>query len=245
MSMDLPRIYAHRVSEPCSEWTHCGSHCCQAGKIFRGLDSGTHLAVLPIPEVEWQELKARVPNEDWWAEPARKVSITLGGRTLRFRLQPCNLGGRCNASIRPLICRLYPYMPYVGSDGRVQELTVPALVDLLWGASPAPDPCLMRTPDRRQAYIDRWNDLLSELSVADRRELCLWLNVSYLYVEAFRAAFQEALVEAKAGSHDEAVKVLLQCQRSQLFLGDSDFQARVEDEVAKWSLPASPGEMGP
>jgi len=206
--------------------------------VFRGLDIGAHLAVLPIPELEWAQLKERVPSESWWAEPSRQISLPIAGETLRFRLQPCNLAGRCTPSMRPLICRLYPYVPYVGVNGRVERLTVAALVDVLWEASHAADPCVKREPSRRQAYIERWNALLSQLSVADRCELCLWLNVTHLYVEAFRAAFRAALAEAAPDTHDGAVEVLLQCQRTQLFLADSEFRAQVDDEVAKWRQSA-------
>lgn len=82
----------------------CDSKCCHGGN-----DNGMHLypGEESIHESQSEFLKLREES--------------FGNKTITF----ATCKGECNRTYRPLACRIYPYAPYIASDGKLYIVNDP------------------------------------------------------------------------------------------------------------------------
>ena len=228
---DFERIYRHPLSSGCTEWEKSDSHCCKMGRLLKGFDENTDLVSLPIMKSEYSYLEETVDKKHFWPEKPSLHNFSIDGYPIALYLQPCNFGGLCNPDIRPLICRIYPYIPYIEQDFTVTRIINAALVDLFWGQLPEEDPCALRTPQLTKKYLSELTDLIGQLKdQKDNHEFFLWLNIAYIYLESFKAYVIRNIPQNE--NHLDFFKVLYLCQKSQLFLAEDSFKDRLKQEIS-------------
>jgi hypothetical protein len=232
--IDFTTLYEHPISKPCTLWERCNSHCCTIGRLLRPFDPGADLVVLPIPAPEYEHLRRiGAPEQQWPGEP-KKVELRVSTYSLTLFMQPCNLGGACQSELRPAICRLYPYVPLLDDDLQVRSIMNASALDLLWDAKGIEDPCLMRSSEERQRYLESMKDLIDRLRrQRDNLELFLWFNLAFRYVEGFKRYLEQNLPAAGVPSQD-LFRILHLCNRTQLFLSDPEFRQRIDGEVERF-----------
>jgi len=232
--IDFATLYDHPISRPCVLWEKCDSHCCTMGRLLQPFDSGVDLVVLPIPEPEYAYLRSIGAPDEQWPDPVRSFELALPGYALTVHMQPCNLGGACDASLRPTICRLYPYVPHLDDALGIDGLMNASALDLLWDAGGGEDPCLLRLPEDRPAALEGLEDLISRLRSDDANlELLLWFNLTFRYLEAFKAYLDASRTEAEAPGLPLA-QVLSLCNKTQLFLAEPAFRETLVAEVERY-----------
>jgi hypothetical protein len=227
--IDFETLYQHPISRSCTKWQQCGSHCCTMGKNLQTFDATQALVALPIPEVEYQYLRANIAPGSFWPEPPRKLRLEFSDYTFTLYLQPCNFGGTCHAAIRPMICRMYPYIPYIDEDLAVRGVQNASAVDLIWEHSTEPDPCILRH-DGPNHHVTMVEDLVSRLrGNVENYEIFLWWNLAYRYLEYFKNYLAESVSEVLP--HNDLFQLLHFCNKTQLFLAEPDFKVCMEEEV--------------
>jgi hypothetical protein len=232
--IDFAALYDHPLSRPCILWEKCDSHCCTMGRLLKPFDEGLDLVVLPIPEPEYAYLRSIGAPEEQWPDAVRSFELDLPGYSLTVHMQPCNLGGACDASLRPTICRLYPYVPHLDDALAIDGLMNASALDLLWNAGGGEDPCLLRLPEDRPAALAGLNDLVAGLARDEANlELLLWFNLTFRYLEAFKAYFDENL-PGGASPELPLAEVLHLCNKTQLFLAEPGFREKLVAEVERF-----------
>jgi hypothetical protein len=233
--IDFATVYEHPLSRPCVLWERCDSHCCTMGRLLRPYDPGTDLVALPIPAPEYAYLRSISPSRSQWPEQPRALDIRLSDYALTLYMQPCNLGGACEAALRPLICRLYPYVPLLDDELRVSAVMNASALDLLWESRGLTDPCLMRAPEERRRYLEAMADLIGSLRAnRDNHELFLWWNLAHRYLEAFRDYLAENLPAGDPPPSQDLFRLLHLCNKTQLFLARPDFRRKLDAEVDRY-----------
>jgi hypothetical protein len=233
--IDFATLYEHPLSTPCVLWERCDSHCCTMGRLLRPFDPGIDLVALPIPAPEYEYLCHIGAPDEHWPETPRPIELRISTYSLRLYMQPCNLGGACNPALRPSICRLYPYVPLLDDDLQVRSVMNASTVDLLWDREGMSDPCLMRSEEKLNRYLEAMTDLVTRMrGNRDNRELFLWFNLAFRYLEGFKQYLDENLPSNTGGQPQEFFHILHLCNKTQLFLSDPAFREKLDTEVERY-----------
>jgi len=237
--IDFATLYQHPLSSPCVLWDQCDSHCCNVGKQVQVFAAETDLAVLPIPEVEFEYLRSVGAPDAQWADAKRSFDLQISDYELKVFMQPCNLGGNCDSALRPTICRVYPYIPLIDDDFKVAGTVHATAFDLVWREGSEQDPCLMRAEPTRTRHLALLDDLVAQLAEKPENfEVLLWFNLAFRYLEAFKGYLDENF-PAEPGAIDEmsqrdVFQTLYLCNRTQLFLSAPEFRLALEAEVERY-----------
>ncbi|EGK8007577.1 hypothetical protein IO395_001488 [Campylobacter lari] len=109
----------------------CNGGCCHNihAQYFKFNKSSA--VILPMLEVEYLSLKQA---GNTYLENGKVNTLTLkNGKKINIYFAKCDLKGLCNPhSLRPLICKLYPYYPQVDYDGNFLGVKPCALFDIFY-----------------------------------------------------------------------------------------------------------------
>lgn len=111
-------------------WTTCGNGRCCSNNIsefnFQLLPMGGTTLIYMEKEYDYLASKGGVPENVQW------FSFDFGGsHPFKFAQAQCRLGGLCdNIYIKPLICRIFPFIPEMSQDGSVVGLLPGSIFDL-------------------------------------------------------------------------------------------------------------------
>ncbi|TLD83461.1 hypothetical protein LS70_004675 [Helicobacter sp. MIT 11-5569] len=117
-------------------YSTCDSYCCKnfLGENFKILNQKAVTLALLEGEYEYYRQKGGIQNI---TTPAKKEEFTLkNGKKFVLYFLSCECSGLCNPhSMRPLLCRIYPYFPRVSAKGEILGFFPAALMDLFYSSS--------------------------------------------------------------------------------------------------------------
>jgi Fe-S-cluster containining protein len=132
--MNWREIYETEFFQAPGCYLECGGYCCNNffGKYYRFLDSES--VVLPLIDDEYEIYRKRggIENVD-----AKKYEIEVKPRKkLVFYLLHCREKGLCKPHTnRPLICRIYPYLPKLDDWGKGVGWQYASLMDIFYSSA--------------------------------------------------------------------------------------------------------------
>lgn len=132
----------------------CGGYCCKGFKNanFKFFD-GSYVA-LPLLEKEFNEYKKS--GGIIGLEEAKKIEEfkLKNGAILRIFWLHCSLVGLCNPhQNRPLICKLYPFLPKVDNKGEILDFFSATFFDLFYDKSSHPCTLVAQHEDEVKAQL--------------------------------------------------------------------------------------------
>lgn len=125
----------------------CDSYCCSnfLGKSFKILKKNR--VILPLLREEYLYYKSKGGIKNICQEKHQTYTLKNGKR-LEVSFLYCECGGLCEPhSMRPLICRLYPYLPRVSKRGELLGFYPASLMDLFFSNQSAHYCTLVREHD--------------------------------------------------------------------------------------------------
>ncbi len=137
-------------------WKTCDSFCCKPTRVTqhflflrsRGVD-------LPHLPGEYHYLETTGHLQAGFADTFTRHRLRLpNGRTMPLYRAVCTLDGTCSDHrYRPLVCRVYPFMPVPTLDGDLERTEPTALIDIFWNAlETSGHPCTITEMD-----ADEWD----------------------------------------------------------------------------------------
>lgn len=127
-------------------WSTCGGHCCKSDSpdlAFALLGTGAGMVFF---EGEFDFLREKGVLQEGFLERAKLWKFPFGdGQEARFWISKCNLGGRCTLpGYRPLLCKVYPYLPRVDlATGAIGGFIQAAVFDQFWTHLGKQNPCTL------------------------------------------------------------------------------------------------------
>ena len=126
-------------------WEKCGGGfcCCNRHELvrFRAIPQGQQS--FPMLDDEYEYLRQRGFLAPEMITSARTMSVTLaGGRTASAKMITCRQKGHCfSVENRPLICKIYPFIPVPSLDGSVAGFELGSVFDEMFHLAGLPSPC--------------------------------------------------------------------------------------------------------
>ena len=139
-------------------WLTCGGYCCGTTHPeefqFRILPLDASAIVYLGDEYDWMEKNGKAPPPDM---RKREFVFDFGGpKPLRMVVVDCHLKGLCaGCVIKPLQCRIYPFIPIFDLEGELQDLYPGSMYDLTFSGSEDRTPCTV-WHSKRDSYLERW-----------------------------------------------------------------------------------------
>lgn len=126
-------------------WEQCNSHCCN---LNHEMYNFTHLEKKGIgmlfSAVEYEFLKKSSKLQADFSDKAKQHFLKFSlGKKLSYVVSFCSLSGICTLSnYRPLICKMYPYLPIININKKcIEELIFCNPFDLFWQNLKISHPC--------------------------------------------------------------------------------------------------------
>lgn len=146
-------------SENC--WETCGgSHCCKLSKFSDSLQfapKDSQFLHLFEFEVKWLEENNQLDPE--FKKTLKKYEFDYKDKKLVYYSVQCGYEGLCpNHKYRPIMCFLYPYLPYFSKDKKVETLSNLSVYDDMYDSSKEDKPCTLWD----KFSVDLYNDLASK-----------------------------------------------------------------------------------
>lgn len=183
--IDWALIYQQRWVDVPDCWQTCGSYCCQnfAGRHLNLLEKDA--VSLPLTASEWHYYHAQGGIRNITHPPKKRDFILANGRCLSLYFLSCTCQGLCDPhSLRPLICRLYPYFPIVKADGTIEGFDYVALMDIFYQNPQQAHPCTLVRQQAEQVQAQLRRDLPLLLSDPLMVFLC---QLAKAFIDRFRA----------------------------------------------------------
>ena len=240
-------------------WLTCnGGYCCGNShpkefnfRIFR-LDASA--IVYLGEEYDWMVANGAAPPSDM---RKREFSFDFGGpRPLRAVVVDCDRKGLCEGClIKPLQCRIYPFIPVFDDTAKLVDLYPGSMYDLTFLKTDDQTPCTV-WQTKREPYLVNWQKLPAFDLL--RHPLIMFYFAAY---KAFADIYLEMLGDSKtlAGLEGEDFWSAWEFQylgrklfdipriKSEIFAIYQQFEARYGDffPAAAAADPAAPGRGGP
>lgn len=174
-------------------WHTCGGgFCCSNGHPdFRFQLIPLRGTTLLYMEDEYLHLAAHgaVPERAHHGMPPGRIELDFGGpRPLTLVQTPCRLLGLCDGVIdKPLLCRLYPFVPVLDAAGALEDLVPASIFDLTFALRGPPTPCTVAA--KKAAYLARWRAHPEALDLLRHPYVMLHLQAA----RHFQAVYAEGL----------------------------------------------------
>ena len=174
---------------PC--WTTCGGgSCCKGGvpgvKFQLILNQGVNLIFL---EKEYEYIKEHGTSHDALEGSPAPQTLTFdfgGDRPLSVVQIPCKLLGLCRGVVvKPLLCRLYPFIPIVDASGGLESLFPGSIFELTDEVMGWDCRCPVMQ-DKRQIYWDKWRDNPENLGLLRHPYLMFHLACYGIFADSYR-----------------------------------------------------------
>ena len=185
------QVYQQRWVDVPNCWQTCGSHCCHnfAGDYLTLLEKTA--VSLPMTEAEWQYYHAQGGIKNILTPPKRQDFILTNGRCLTLYFLSCSCHGLCDPhTLRPLICRLYPYFPVVQADGTLDGFDYAALMDSFYQNPQQNHPCTLVREHSEPVQMQLRQDL--PLLLGDPLMVFLF-QLAKLWIDRFRVVLTPRL----------------------------------------------------
>lgn len=145
------RIHAASYLSIPNCWEKCGGGFCCNNRHelvrFRAIPQGQQS--FPMLEDEFIYLRENGFLAPEMITSARVMSVTLpNGKTASARMVTCRQKGRCfSVDKRPLICKIYPFIPVPGEDGSITGFELGSVFDEMFHLAGLPSPCAVLEED--------------------------------------------------------------------------------------------------
>lgn len=149
------RINAADFSYQNACYQTCDSYCCRNFPAITGnfrLLRSTRVQLYFFPG-EWQSLTHEAQRQ---FTNVREMAVALPDcHRLKLTSAQCALAGACGS--RPLLCKLYPYLPDVDCRGKFKGMQLLTAYDRLTDLFPGAPPCtLLQERDRTARCLQQW-----------------------------------------------------------------------------------------
>ncbi|MBI4805934.1 MAG: hypothetical protein HY795_11935 [Desulfovibrio sp.] len=146
-------------------WETCGGYCCDIrhGDFTFNLLPSEGTSILHIgDEYDWMLANGHIPPD---ASP-REIVFDFGGPgPIRLVAVDCKLKGVCGGErMRPLHCRIYPFLPIFNAQSELIDIYPASIFDLTCLAREGKAACTLWN-ERRDIYMEAWKsgDILKPL----------------------------------------------------------------------------------
>lgn len=116
-------------------WTTCNSHCCTHKNVDLGFTFMKNGSGMVFFEPEYEYLKKMGILQEGFEAKAKKFEFKVNDELiLRFYISKCELMGKCTLpQNRPLICKLYPYIPNIDIETlQITGFSYASIPDQIW-----------------------------------------------------------------------------------------------------------------
>ena len=167
-------------------WTTCnGGFCCSNNHPdfnFRFLPTKGTTILYMEDEYNFLSVHGKVPPR----EEMKKFSFPFDDEgAISFFYTTCRLLGQCTGVIdKPLLCRLYPFLPSFNRGGELQELLPSSIYDLTFETFGMQTPCTVAA--KIQYYKKRWGSEISRLENLNTPYILFYLEVCKHFVDIYR-----------------------------------------------------------
>ncbi len=135
--INFDKIYATEFVNFKDCYKSCDSYCCNnfLSKNFKILNSKQ--VILPLLESEYLYYKSKGGIQNIKDEKS-ETYVLKNSKKLKLYFLYCECGGLCEPhSLRPLICRIYPYFPLINQKGEILGFYPASLMDLFYSKEEA------------------------------------------------------------------------------------------------------------
>ena len=181
---------AEFVSEP-GCWNTCGGGFCCANRHpdFQFQLMPTEGTTLLYMEDEYRYL-ARHGKVS--ATQPQTIELDYGGpQPLRVVHAPCKLLGACQGVLdKPLLCKLYPFLPLLAAEGGLVELLPLSIFDLTFSLLGAGAPCTVLA--KRERYRAMWTSNAAALDPLRHPYILLYLWAAKHFSDSYSRRLQQS-----------------------------------------------------
>ena len=170
-------------------WKTCGNgRCCSNNFVdfnFQLLPTGGTTLIYMEQEYEYLARKGGVPENVQW------FSFDYGGASpFRFAQAQCRLGGMCeNVIIKPMICRIFPFIPEISPEGTISGLLPGSIFDLTANILGFSLPCGVES--RHDEILHSWQTDTEIMNVFSHPYILFHLRI----IKEFSLSYRELLVK--------------------------------------------------
>ncbi len=170
-------------------WSTCnGGFCCSNNHpdfAFQLIPTRGTTIVYMEQEYEYLKQQRQVPETQLNLAPPQAVSFDFGGpRPLRLLQTPCRLLGLCDGVIeKPLLCKLYPFLPILDADGELRDVLPASIFELTFDLIAVPTPCTVRA--KKELYLSRWRQHAELLSPLKHPYIVLFLQAANQFAKVY------------------------------------------------------------
>jgi len=135
-------------------WEKCGGGFCCNNRHelvkFRAIPSGRQS--FPVMNGEYAYLHdAKSLGPEMISNTRTMSTVLSNGKTVSAHMVTCSQGGRCFSwEQRPLICKIYPFVPIPDLDGNITGFEVGSVFDIMFHLAGIPSPCAVLEGDCAQ-----------------------------------------------------------------------------------------------
>lgn len=171
-------------------WLTCGGgHCCSTDHPDFKFDflptKGTTLLYMEA-EYEWQKVNGLILHD-----PVHTVSLNFGGKNpLKVLNTPCHLLGQCEGIVsKPLLCKLYPFLPILSLSGELEDIIPASIFDFNFSLINGQEtPCTVW--GKRGYYMEMWRKNTEILELLNTPYIIFYLRAAYHFANSYRTKFK-------------------------------------------------------
>jgi hypothetical protein len=142
-------------------------------------------------EYDWLSRHGTIPGPHNIGSMPNSLRFDFGGpQPISLVQMPCHLLGLCKGVIdKPLLCKLYPMLPVLRTDGSLEDLCPASIFDLTMAIKGIQTPCTIVA--KKAMYMSRWRAAGTPLESLRHPYLILYLRAAShfanIYAQKLRA----------------------------------------------------------
>lgn len=166
-------------------WTTCnGGFCCKHDHPdfnFRLIPKNGTMLLYMKNEYQYLSNEGKVSST-----PGQTIALDFGGPSdLELISVPCKLLGLCNGVIdKPLLCKLYPFIPIISNQGEVVDLSLSSIFDLTFQIMNWPSPCTVQMT-KKQSYLKKYQDDKKLIQYLYNPSIMFYLHSAKSFIEVY------------------------------------------------------------
>ncbi|PIR00642.1 MAG: hypothetical protein COV66_05670 [Nitrospinae bacterium CG11_big_fil_rev_8_21_14_0_20_45_15] len=169
-------------------WKDSSCYCCVNNHpdfSFQLLPSNGTTLLYMEGEYDFLKKTGQVLEKTADGKPPQFFSFEFGGpKPLNIFHTPCYLAGLCEGVIqKPLLCKLYPFIPVLDTDGALETIVPASIYDITFDILGASSPCSVF--DQQAEYFQRWSTLPAEIQSLQHPSIILYLQAIKFFVQSY------------------------------------------------------------
>ena len=180
-------------------WKNCDSYCCKSNHetqefaLFKQDSAGM---IFMQQEYEFLERYNRL--QTGFVESSRKHSFQFDdNKYLNFVTAVCGLGGLCSLpSYRPMICKLYPYLPIPSIESNtIEKFITGSALDQYWDDMNVEHPCWLHRTKEQEVK----NSISDAGSKFQHPYIVFYLSAAGIFLDSIRMNLKKQYPELLSG----------------------------------------------